>query len=310
MSCGNGECDVSGDLKGSDECRIYWFTAQGVIESVDFNGTDRRVHFNSTSQVYRIRVIRKFGDVMYFGDMERKGLGAINLTSGEEVAYASELQKKGGGVLDIDLVMGLDIVYTEFVDYCCMWTCEGGGTCVNHETEARCICTPTLNGTRCELDVDECLSDPFPCDLSHGVCNNTYGSYFCGCESGYWIISGIKCIEAYICDGDDACLNGGTCNNDSCACMYGFIGNNCEFVDCDINPCKIGSTCSNDLCQCQPGFKGSTCESIDCNIDPCMNGAVCESDSCTCPDGYIGLTCWYKVPRTVHNVTFFDADPQ
>ncbi|XP_041465954.1 delta-like protein B [Lytechinus variegatus] len=128
----------------------------------------------------------------------------------------------------------------------------------------------------------------------------------------FYLLSLYVCLLFFtdICDGDDACLNGGSCINDSCTCMYGFIGDNCELVDCDINPCKVGSTCSNDLCQCQPGFKGSTCESIDCNIDPCTNGAVCENHSCTCPEGYIGLTCWYKIPaRTVHNVTFFDADP-
>ncbi|XP_030848412.1 fibropellin-3-like [Strongylocentrotus purpuratus] len=278
------------------ECRIYWFTQEGVIESIQLDGTNRQVHYSNPSTNYAPRIIQKFGDIMYWIDSERRGLGAINLTTGEEVGFAGALLTNGADTYPFYLWNGFTISRTGEVNFCYLVTCQGGGTCTNQETEAVCTCPPTMTGARCEIDIDECSAETYPCDLAQGTCHNTHGSYECGCESGYYISTGTHCIEAEICDVDDACFHRGSCANDTCFCVLGFLGLNCEIIDCDTNPCKIGSTCSNNECLCPSGFKGSTCESIDCINDPCMNGAVCENNSCNCPDGYTGLTCWYKIP--------------
>ena len=35
------------------------------------------------------------------------------------------------------------------------------------------------------LDVDECVGDPYPCDATNGGCTDSDGSYTCTCNSGY-----------------------------------------------------------------------------------------------------------------------------
>lgn len=43
----------------------------------------------------------------------------------------------------------------------------------------------SLAGTRCEVDLDECLSSP----CTHGVCHDRLGHYVCECHPGWTGIS-------------------------------------------------------------------------------------------------------------------------
>lgn len=60
-------------------------------------------------------------------------------------------------------------------------------------------------GSRCELEIDECLSNPC---LNEGVCEDLTGGYTCTCAVGF---SGDRCeINIDECN-STPCLNGGSC---------------------------------------------------------------------------------------------------
>ena len=62
-------------------------------------------------------------------------------------------------------------------------------------------------GARCELDIDECVSDPC---LNGGVCEDLTGSFSCICTQGF---SGERC-EVNVDECNSApCLNGGSCKD-------------------------------------------------------------------------------------------------
>lgn len=64
-----------------------------------------------------------------------------------------------------------------------------------------------LKGTHCELEIDECLSNPC---LNRGVCEDLAGAYACTCAQGF---AGDSCeINVNECN-SAPCLNGGTCSD-------------------------------------------------------------------------------------------------
>ncbi|XP_068079104.1 protein crumbs homolog 2b isoform X1 [Danio rerio] len=56
--------------------------------------------------------------------------------------------------------------------------CENGGVCSEGSWGANCTCRPGFTGVRCELDIDECVSEPC---LNGGSCVNRHNLYFCEC---------------------------------------------------------------------------------------------------------------------------------
>jgi hypothetical protein len=119
---------------------------------------------------------------------------------------------------------------------------------------------PGFTGEKCEVDIDDCASNP--CQNT-GVCSDLG-------------------VQAYSCN----CL--GT----------GFDGDNCEVQinDCLSNPCENGGVCADGLnlftCDCSGtiDFEGDTCaETIDDCAAPatvCVNGGLCvdgdRSNTCDC----------------------------
>ena len=63
-----------------------------------------------------------------------------------------------------------------------------------------------LTGPRCEIEVDECESNP----CHNGVCDDLVGDFKCECISGFY---GRLCEYDYDECSSNPCKNGGTCQN-------------------------------------------------------------------------------------------------
>ena len=108
-----------------------------------------------------------------------------------------------------------------------------------------CYCVPGYTGTYCQIDIDECLSQP--CAARNATCVDGLNAYECRCPAGY-------------------------------------AGEHCQIDidECASSPCMhAGSECVDRVdgfyCRCAPGYTGPTCETEldECLSQPCRNGAKC-----------------------------------
>ncbi len=119
------------------------------------------------------------------------------------------------------------------VDLCEPSPCVNG-QCVDRFFDHRCLCWAGWTGAACDVQINECDSNP--------------------------CVNGGKCEDLE--------------NDYRCTCPVGLTGKNCQHsVDyCAAEPCKNGGSCTNSVenfvCQCRPGFLGLQCE-ID--IDECLD---------------------------------------
>ncbi|XP_060567440.1 uncharacterized protein LOC132726185, partial [Ruditapes philippinarum] len=95
--------------------------------------------------------------------------------------------------------------------------CLNGGSCVaEHISDAVCKCQPGYIGTVCEIDINECASNPCK---NGATCVDRVNSYQCQCSPGY---IGTNC---------DACrCKHGQCASNGCICYEGWSGNDCDKV--------------------------------------------------------------------------------
>lgn len=69
------------------------------------------------------------------------------------------------------------------INDCLSNPCENGGNCFDRPNNYTCYCQHTgYEGINCEININECFNNPC---LNHGVCFDTYGSYICQCQEGY-----------------------------------------------------------------------------------------------------------------------------
>uniref|UniRef100_A0A3Q2QM29 DeltaC n=1 Tax=Fundulus heteroclitus TaxID=8078 RepID=A0A3Q2QM29_FUNHE len=181
--------------------------------------------------------------------------------------------------------------------------CQNRASCTNTgEGSYTCACRPGFSGMNCEVETNECDSNPC---RNGGSCKDLLNGYSCACPQGFY---GTDCqISAMRC-ADGPCFNGGTCQEAdtggySCRCPAGFTGSNCEkrMDRCSSSPCANGAQCrdlgSRLVCRCRPGFTGPLCETNidDCASNPCLNAGTCTDGvggfSCTCTLGFSGKDC-------------------
>ncbi|XP_060527208.1 protein crumbs [Cylas formicarius] len=133
-----------------------------------------------------------------------------------------------------------------------------------------CLCIPGVTGHNCEININECESNP----CHFGACLDQIGGYECECEDGY---EGKHCeMDIDECDKFKPCVHG-TCDdrvaNYFCYCEQGFGGKNCsvELIGCFDGPCQNGGECQPYLinenehrfnCTCRNGYNGHICEKI------------------------------------------------
>lgn len=135
-----------------------------------------------------------------------------------------------------------------------------------------CICVPGIIGRNCEININECDSNP--CMKNNGNCVDGVGTYTCECEPGF---EGTHCeTDIDECQLYKPCING-TCidgrDNYLCDCDYLFGGKNCSvnLIGCLDSPCLNSGTCIPYLenetqhkfnCSCRNGYQGGTCEKV------------------------------------------------
>ncbi|XP_052127342.1 protein crumbs isoform X1 [Frankliniella occidentalis] len=133
-----------------------------------------------------------------------------------------------------------------------------------------CLCVPGITGSNCEVNINECESNP----CRWGNCVDKIGHYDCECEEGFM---GAHCeIDIDECDLYKPCVNG-TCidrrANYFCECTPKYGGKNCsvELHGCDENRCQNNGTCKPYLenetqhkfnCSCTNGYHGDLCEKV------------------------------------------------
>ncbi|XP_048458200.1 protein crumbs homolog 1 [Rhincodon typus] len=99
-----------------------------------------------------------------------------------------------------------------------------------------CKCQHGFTGSHCEMDVDECDSNP--CQ-NGGTCQNTMESYICHCPARNeqeLFYGGKNCTDILTGCENHECLNGATCipylkdaqHRHNCLCPNGYTGLNCH----------------------------------------------------------------------------------
>ncbi|XP_044019722.1 protein crumbs isoform X2 [Aphidius gifuensis] len=170
--------------------------------------------------------------------------------------------------------------------------CKYGGECLERSTQAQykstklnipeifthefsylnasgyeCMCAQGTIGKNCEINIDECSSNP----CYEGTCKDKIGKYECECNKGF---EGINCQHDI-----DECL---------------------RYKPCEHGTCMDGR--ADYYCSCEQNWGGKNCsvELIGCRNNLCQNNGTCKpylinenehKFNCTCPDGYHGDTC-------------------
>lgn len=114
------------------------------------------------------------------------------------------------------------------LDTCSSNPCLHDGLCEDFYSYYRCTCAEGWSGSHCEININECASNP----CVHGNCSDGVASYKCMCNPGY---RGTRCEEDIDnCQGH-LCANGATCidgvNSYSCLCSGNFTGRFCRYCN-------------------------------------------------------------------------------
>ncbi|XP_018097646.2 mucin-like protein [Xenopus laevis] len=84
------------------------------------------------------------------------------------------------------------------INECASNPCRNGGVCIDRVNGFSCRCAVNWQGTFCDHDVNECAMGLSRCSVK-AYCTNTFGSYTCTCNSGYYG-DGFTCKEKRLFD--------------------------------------------------------------------------------------------------------------
>ena len=106
--------------------------------------------------------------------------------------------------------------------------CKNSGTCQNNNGSFSCQCRAGFNGTRCEINIDDCRPDSCK---NHGTCEDLVNNFRCECQKGY--------------DGDFCENNVDECENHECKngnCVDGIDKYTCDCNGTDFKVKNCTST--------------------------------------------------------------------
>jgi len=281
-----------------------------------------------------LRVRRKnsgFFEETRSGDYKRECL--------EEMCSAEELDEiydhdKSKTIDTADGSLTYDAAWQRLTKRCYVDVCNAQGTkvCIQKWNQRTCVCKPGYDGGNCGDDIDECSfsGESKVCTGAHMKCDNTHGSYSCGCENNYKQ-EGDECIWDSTTCADNPCGLNQECTDSkdagyTCDCLFGFVdadgSGNCVDIDecADENICSIRehSTCFNEVggysCMCDEGY-----EEVDglCVEIPKCRGVVCDVNgycddldgTCYCNVGFKGDSVCVDIDECTEGVFGITGEP-
>ncbi|MBN3291854.1 FBP1 protein, partial [Polypterus senegalus] len=214
-------------------------------------------------------------------------------------------------------------------------SCENGATCLE-ETELevfpfgfRCQCATGFIGLYCEINVNECSSNP----CINGYCYDEKRSI---CIPNYSTVNGQarqRSLFFFLFYSFLLTLLFSFVTFIRCTCPPGWMGTDCsqDVNECQPNPCLNGATCIESAipgkfqCLCQPSFTGDLCNedynACDIQHSPCMHNStcltqingtaacVCQKESGSDPNGLHGIICFTRAhPEWAASLLRFGGD--
>lgn len=157
--------------------------------------------------------------------------------------------------------------------------CVNGATCMNTgQGSYTCTCLPGFTGVNCELEMQECDSNPC---RNGGVCTVSWNRPNSDTRRALILATNVRVTLP---PSPSLSIPQNLESGYMCSCPQGFEGSHCEhsLLTCADLPCFHGGKCwekdsgRSYMCECPRSYTGLNCEKrVDkCTSLPCANGTV------------------------------------